>query len=318
MLLVVASHAGVPGFGFAGQVGVTMFFVLSGFLITTLLFDERDRTGRIDLAAFYWRRALRLLPALIMVIVFVGLALRDWLPSLWAVSYVGNWARIVGNDLGPLNHTWSLAIEEQFYIVWPLALIGACALRLSRRTMLAGMLGLVGVAFVTRVVLITAPGTSLERIMFGTDMQGGALLLGCAVAASGITRRSTLGRIAAMAGLAVACLAPGGIIADWTLWVTFAMFASAALILNAGEDQRWLTSSPLVFTGRISYGLYLWHFAIATVWADAFDLLAWPIRLLALSVVTFAVASASYYGVEQWFLQRKRNRSAPVASGVPA
>ena len=128
ILLVVASHFGLGGTG--GMVGVTLFFVLSGFLITYLLLDEREQTGRIDLKSFYGRRALRLLPALGFYL--VGMAMLIWLLRLaipiwdttWPTAlYLANYVQVLGGDLFANRHTWSLAVEEHFYLIWPLLVI---------------------------------------------------------------------------------------------------------------------------------------------------------------------------------------------------
>jgi peptidoglycan/LPS O-acetylase OafA/YrhL len=129
--LVIFNHAAGDAIGwdlarFIGWSGVTMFFVLSGYLITGLLIAEREQTGGIALRSFYERRVARLGPALLCVLAFV--ALTHWYPGwqvgvLGAMTYTSNWLRVADIDLGPLNHTWSLAVEEQFYLLWPMALI---------------------------------------------------------------------------------------------------------------------------------------------------------------------------------------------------
>ena len=137
ILAVLAAHTGVPGFADGGGgAGVTLFFVLSGYLITSLLLAERDKNGRVDLRAFYVRRALRLLPALAAVLVVVVVLLLAGLAPAAAVAdtnyaiviagvvaYVANWVAVAGQSIGMLGHTWSLAVEEQFYIVWPAMLL---------------------------------------------------------------------------------------------------------------------------------------------------------------------------------------------------
>jgi peptidoglycan/LPS O-acetylase OafA/YrhL len=166
----MAEHAGIGIAAGAGNVGVTIFFVLSGFLITTLLLEEHARNGRLSLRRFYWRRALRLLPALGallgVVIVLMSVAGRtseiagDVIPALF---YFTNWATVAGNNQGLLTHVWSLSIEEQFYLVWPVLLIGILALGRGRIRWVAGLLVVVilsGIAL--RFLLWTGVGAYLR------------------------------------------------------------------------------------------------------------------------------------------------------------
>ena len=123
----------------AAWCGVDLFFVLSGFLITTLLLEEQARFGRVSFRRFYWRRALRLLPALAALLVVVALLLAvtgrsreifgDVVPVL---LYVMNWTTVAGHNPGLVSHTWSLSIEEQFYFVWPVVLVGTLAIKIGR------------------------------------------------------------------------------------------------------------------------------------------------------------------------------------------
>jgi len=154
--LVLADHGGVPGVS-GGFLGVDVFFVLSGFLITSLLLDELGRTGRVDLRGFWIRRARRLLPALLAMVLAV-VAARVFFPpaavtslredAVAAFFWVANWAFVAqqtdyfsqGSPPSPLQHTWSLGVEEQFYLVWPIllvAVVGALALRRSAPTLRA-------------------------------------------------------------------------------------------------------------------------------------------------------------------------------------
>ena len=146
--LVLLDHGGIPGLA-GGFIGVDMFFVLSGFLITSLLLEELDRTGRIDLTGFWARRARRLLPALLVMVLAVGFAheyfppdavqrLRD--DAVAAFFWMANWNFVSqdsdyftqGGNPSPLQHTWSLGVEEQYYILWPLLVLGAAALVAAR------------------------------------------------------------------------------------------------------------------------------------------------------------------------------------------
>ena len=183
--LLVPSMAGrfVPG----GFVGVDVFFVLSGFLITSLLLEEWDRDHRISLRAFYRRRALRLFPALWFVMVvqlgyalYKHLALRKELKGLAAIGlYVGNWSWRFGAIIpDQLGQTWSLAVEEQFYLFWPLLLLGLLALR-NRRLSVGVMVGLAAIAFVARIVLFHV-GVPWNEVYVQTEGYLDALMVGSA------------------------------------------------------------------------------------------------------------------------------------------
>ena len=204
VLAVLLFHGGVswlPG----GFLGVDAFFVLSGFLITSLLLAEHTRTGDIRLGAFWIRRARRLLPALVLVVVAVVLAYRDLLAdhelsllrgdALAALGYLANWRMIYrGDDYftrsstpSPLQHAWSLGIEEQFYLLWPLIVVALLLLTRTlsrtvpaRRVLLA--LCVAGAATSAVAAAVLYRPLDVNRAYFGTDARAQALLIGCAVA----------------------------------------------------------------------------------------------------------------------------------------
>ncbi len=191
VLTVVALHAGIP-FMQGGGLGVDGFFVLSGFLITCLLLQEWQRHGVISLNGFYVRRALRLLPAFYSVLAVIGIITMVCLTGDLAVDtqrglllsflYCSNWFTVFFGEnhvgLGLLLHTWSLGIEEQFYLVWPVLLIGLLRLRL-REMRLVAVIGTLAVVASLRRVWLVMIGTSFARMSFGTDTRVDALLIGC-------------------------------------------------------------------------------------------------------------------------------------------
>src|SRR6266436_5940611 len=187
VLAVMLHHSGLL---VGGWLGVDVFFALSGFLITTLLIEEHRRTGVIGLKRFYVRRALRLLPGLLALVIVLGtitiatsasVGLAAILLRLAAVLfYVANWAIMAGFGLYPFAHTWSLAIEEQFYALWPLALLAL--LRYVRtRVVIVSIVGAgIAASIIWRGVLLH--GGSLPWAYQGVDARADSLLIGCAVA----------------------------------------------------------------------------------------------------------------------------------------
>ncbi|QGF23900.1 acyltransferase family protein [Raineyella fluvialis] len=198
VIAVVLYHASL-GFSVNGYVGVDIFFALSGFLITWLLVAERERTGRVSISDFYARRGLRLLPALMVTLAMVsflsiaserpGVILRGALASL---LYVSNWWKFTGHDMPLLDHTWTLAIEEHFYLIWPLlVLLGSSRSRARRVPALV-----LGVALIVVMVLPWAPSVALVK---GTYLRGVSILLGSLLAV-GMYFRPPVGRTARLLG----------------------------------------------------------------------------------------------------------------------
>jgi len=189
VLPVLLFHGGVPGFQW-GYIGVDVFFVISGYLITDTLLKEQAETGCISLLGFYRRRALRLLPALALVclavLLFMGLVANSWNQAWREIAivafYAGNWTRALGTGLPQyLGHTWSLAIEEQFYIRWPALLLAILALNPTIISSLRLILALV-IAVTCWRIFLALYGASADRLYNGTDTRADALLIGAALA----------------------------------------------------------------------------------------------------------------------------------------
>jgi len=316
VLLVIGAHAALVRN--AGGVGVLIFFVLSGFLITSLLLREHDESNHVDLIAFYRRRAARLLPALFAMSLVVAVYLlvtgkpERVLPDAGgAVSYVGNWLQIAGVKMVLTSHTWSLAVEEQFYIIWPALFL--LILRFPRVAWVVA--GLLIVSELWRFTLSDVLGATSPRTTRGLDAAAPALLAGCALAFAVRARPNlSAGRVGYLLGAglitgAVVVLALGGG-SDWILEATVA--GTVLLIAAVHSTQTGLlTIAPLRYVGRISYGLYLWHFPVFAILA-----VSRPIEIGA----TFAIAMVSYHAFEAPILRRYgRSRSkAPAAAPAAA
>lgn len=302
MAVVLLFHAGhLTG----GYLGVDLFFVLSGFLITSLLLSERSATGRIDLLAFWGRRVRRLLPGLLLLLLGIAAyaaviarpidldSIRA--DSLTALLYVANWHTIFEGSSyweqsvapSPLQHVWSLAIEEQFYLLWPLLVVAIT----RRRRDPARMVWLVSIdlalASVLAFIVLYQMGASDTRIYVGTDTRAAAILVGASLAAWRAWHRPTGRResleiltgtsrdwwtevsgLVAVAGLGVLWVTldgtsthfyQGGLFAASLLgmWIIAVVSRPGSTLIGQG-----LSVAPLQFLGRISYGLYLWHWPI--------------------------------------------------------
>ena len=321
-----------------GFLGVDLFMVLSGFLITTLLWREWNHTGAIRLAAFYGRRARRLLPALLLVLAAVAVAVlfydffrldetqRGNFPGDAASSllHVANWRFVFSGGSyfdqfagpSPLRHLWSLAIEEQFYLLWPILLVGMLRLFRASRTAIMCVIGAGIAASAGLMAVLFAQGADISRIYYGTDTRSQALLVGALLAVVVSSwDEVALGR----RWIQVAA------------WLSFALYLAMVLVVNDdANDYPWMYSGgflliaalggfcvlgaagvgksayrsmlsvgPLVFFGTISYGLYLWHwpvYVMLTTETTGYS----GITLLALRVtISVGLAMASYVVVER-------------------
>lgn len=311
VLAVVIYHLTLEKMVPGGWAGVDVFFVLSGFLITSILHKELTSTDRIDLKSFYIKRFLRLFPAFIVVVGFSSLAAlfsRNYFTeameaALFALTYTMNWSRAFnwGGDW-MLGHTWSLAMEEQFYVLWPLFML------FVRRKMQFGVtLGLIALITGWRCYL-ALNGAEVVRTYNGFDTHADALLIGCLLAFKPNIAPS--GPTASV----LACVALAGIFllthldSVWTqtLGLSAASVVSAVLIASARRDG-WLRTvlqwRPFVFTGRISYGLYLWHYPIWFIIYGQFQ--DWPWAIPVVAILSYAAAVISFFVVERPFLRLK-------------
>jgi peptidoglycan/LPS O-acetylase OafA/YrhL len=330
---VLLYHSEMPWFQ-GGFLGVDVFFVLSGFLITGLLAREIEREGRLNIGSFYLRRFRRLVPAVLLLLVSTLVLSAFFVPDaaprvksdgLAALFYVSNWWLIASGQSyfefisrpPLLQHLWSLAIEEQFYVVWPVVVW--TAMRLAGRRGLAA-LALVGAAVSTwwMATLSAAhgyPDADPSRIYFGTDTHCMGLLLGAALAAvwqpwtaGALTRRVNGGFVllgmAASAAVAFAYVQVGEraplVYSGGFLLLSVAV---CGLIVAASHPGSWfgrlLGRQPLRWMGERSYGLYLWHWPIYVVTRPGLDIqLTDGANLLLRLALTCAVAELSYRFIE--------------------
>jgi len=330
VLAVCLYHGGVGWVG-GGYLGVDAFFVLSGFLITALLVTEERATGVIDRRAFWTRRARRLLPALALVLLAVAAyaafaadaveLARLRRDALATVAYVANWGQIVTHTSyfeqfaapSMLRHTWSLAIEEQFYLLWPVVVLLALRRPRGRRFLVPGCL-IGAVASAMWMAILFDPDRDPSRVYFGTDTRAQSLLVGAALGAMLARRRPsapglrTLHRLAPVAALGLAVM--WATTADTATWLYRGGFLLAAGLVavvlasvvdprHPGPVGRALAWAPLRGLGIISYGVYLWHWPVYVfVNPDRTGIDGTALLVVRLAV-TLAIATASYAFVEQ-------------------
>ena len=334
VMLVIAFHAGVPRIT-GGYVGVDVFYVISGFLITGLLVDELERTGTISLRGFYARRARRLLPLAALVLVAVAVGMQFFTPPVFrptvrfdaisAAFYYSNWQfalesvnyLTLGGAQNPVLHYWSLSVEEQFYLAWPLLLLLAARLLRRRRVTLsvrarcAWLIAIVGGASLAYSIAETAAQPAIAY--FETTTRAWEFAAGAALALSA-GRLSRAHRAIAYAAGALGAVAivtaalTDGPTTQFPGTAALLPVAGAGLLIGAGISApsigvgALLSLRPLRFVGKISYAWYLWHwpclvFARTARWAPPDGRIGWTATAIAVAI-SFGLAVATHALVE--------------------
>lgn len=301
--LVIAVHAKFKSFD-AGIFGVDLFFVLSGYLITSILMKEHAATGRIALGRFYVRRLRRLAPALLLMLAIYlvvvtaleGYEAGHFIDATVASLYLSDYWRAYLGSLTHLSHTWSLAVEEHYYLVWPIVL--SAILKAPESNQRAILFGIYGLAFAMRIWSANHVAFDETYHAFHNRLTG--LMLGSAAAILHIkTIRPSL--VVACILLAVFTLWPGrfpwGDGATVSTGITLAEWCSLGAVIACVARPECLSFTRLAWLGKYTYGIYLWHYPIALA-VHTLEL-SWTGSMLLVSSSSIALAMASYHTIER-------------------
>ncbi|MEZ0447914.1 acyltransferase family protein [Cellulomonas sp. ICMP 17802] len=303
-----------------GHVGVDVFFVLSGFLITGILMREVERTGSISFKAFYARRAIRLFPALVLLVAVAAVAFAvipvgdradEFRGLVAAVTYTSSPLQAAGVNLSSLGHAWSLSVEEYFYLVWPLLLLAVA--RWWPHRLLAGTLSITAAAVLYQAAIGTFTSWPVDRVYYAPDTRAAQLLVGCSLAVLVARGRAVARPFMAIVAIALitafvlveAMIGPRFYRDGGSTLVALAAAVAISAVVHQPESRvaRTLAIGPLVWIGRRSYGIYLWGPVLATIVATVVPHSA-PLLPIIL-VLTFVVPALSFRFVEKPFLELK-------------
>jgi peptidoglycan/LPS O-acetylase OafA/YrhL len=347
IVLVMMHHARLP-FWSGGFLGVDIFFTLSGFLITYGLLRSYETYGTIKIRYFFIRRVMRLVPALFVMLVLLNLFILLFMPmwieqifgdSLITFAYLSNWAHAFRiRQMPMLIHTWSLANEEQFYLLLPFVLLFLLRLRMVGFRLIAVILGIGFVSWAWSSYLVATDispmNIGIMRVYYGFDTRIYEMMIGAALAVfvgmgqrtanlKAIQQRSQIDGWTVVAFVALSAI----LFLSWRsgLWeprtyylIMIGVNALTALLIlyilkfRTGHITRLLSFGPLVFIGRISYGLYLWHVVVYQMFRFNTEAFSTPILILA-TAVSLVIAVISYYIIERPLMRLKsRYELAPT------
>ncbi|MGR6429557.1 acyltransferase family protein [Rhizobium sp. PAMB 3174] len=329
-MAVLALHCRVP-LAVGGAIGVDIFFVLSGYLITGLLVTEFNKTGAIGIRRFYVNRAIRLFPplflmlsAFVLIVGFLAPQSHPEIMALLAAFYVTDYSMAIWNFPQQLGHTWSLSVEEQFYLIWPFVILVLA--KLSRQKALAVLIGLLAASIGWRAIDAAIWGSwEWTNYRFDTHMSG--LVMGSLAAMLDWRPKPALAaKLVRRAGsfllVAIMLFPPQSALALGLLGPVVEVSATLLILaLAAGAETattRILSSRPFVYMGLLSYSIYLWHYPFALALNGIFPPV---VNALIVSALSIAVSAASYQYVERPLRdvrRRLRGRRQPIEASVTA
>jgi peptidoglycan/LPS O-acetylase OafA/YrhL len=325
MVMVVHSAQFVGATTWAGgYFGVEMFFSLSGFLITTLLLEERASTGRLSFVQFYARRALRLFPALLFGVSVAGVCV--WIlgsnlrgmpfpqATMFVLTCIANWSE---QSLGVFGHLWTLSVEEQYYLFWPVLLVAGLRAGVKRRHMAVMLVAAAGIVAILRVLVIHVhePGNFIwGALRTDSIMIGSALALVLSLDDDRVRRVLNDPRVMWVSGGVLSAFLVYAEIASRARWpgygkdllpvgtIAFVLLMGGMIVRPASGPMTW---APIVEVGRLSYSVYLVHYGIFIVLARVAT--GHPlVRLAAAWTISFALALFSYHLIERPALRLKK------------
>lgn len=334
LILILFFHTFQP-YTHGGFIGVDIFFVLSGFLITTLLIKEHNKEQSINLKYFYMRRFLRLAPALIIMVSIFYIYSQYFLPepqksesftaSLSSLFYIANIAQAYNwYPMGHLLPTWSLSIEEQFYFVWPILFIILFSCLKTKKHIAFSLIALIIASWINRAVMAMDPSISIDRLYFGSDTHSDGLLIGSLSAIlismyenssskllTMIKAKTTHICHLALSFYAISFLLLGKEIKSLYIWYFPLLIIISAILISSLYLQKndfkntLFTNKQLIWLGSISYGVYLWHWLIYRI-INELGITGFQTGIYG-SVIAILIASVSFYFIEKPILKLKKH-----------
>lgn len=319
-IMVLAFHAAAP-FLLGGFLGVDIFFVISGFLITNILLREHEKSGDIDILRFYIKRFMRLTPPFAIMLIIYLLLSSTFFPgyhhherdAIIAALYLSDFAKYLIGAPKVIGHTWSLSTEEHFYLIWPIILVFIS--KLPREKIASTLFIAYAAATIWRVACMQ--WQTWGEVYYRFDVRVSGLILGACLAAARskqITKKINwpIVALSMMAATASATMARWKDQLSLQTLVIITEISTAIVIIaidKSKEITRWLGWPPLAYIGKLSYGIYLFHFPITRSMRPNYE---WYETMLVSAVLSTAMAALSYHTIEAFIRAQRWRVDAPT------